>query len=204
MNSSKLPKEKRNQLILVALVAVIALGSLGFGLMQWQYGKLRSLTEACEVKEKERERVVDAINRAAQIEADYRAKNKLLAEQEQAMASGDLYSWLVNMIQTFKLPYQVDIPSISQPSPPSDVDLLPKYRYKQVTVKVTGTGYFHDIGQFITDFENHFPHVRIVNLTLEPPIGLGENLGATDKDTVDKEKLSFTMDIVTLVKPSNS
>jgi len=204
MNSSKLPKEKRNQLILVVLVAVIALGSLGFGLMQWQYGKLRSLTEACEVKEKERERVVDAINRAAQIEADYRAKNKLLAEQEQAMASGDLYSWLVNMIQTFKLPYQVDIPSISQPSPPSDVDLLPKYRYKQVTVKVTGTGYFHDIGQFITDFENHFPHVRIVNLTLEPPIGLGENLGATDKDTVDKEKLSFTMDIVTLVKPSNS
>ena len=204
MNFSKLPKEKRNQLILVALGAVIVLGALGFGLIKWQYGTLRTLADKREVADRKLARFVDAIKRADEIEAQYNAKSRLLAHQEEGMASGgDLFSWLVNAIRTFKLEgdYKVEMPQISQPTSPSDVNLLPKFPYKQVTIRLGGTAYFHDFGRFIADFENHFPHIRVVNLNLEPAAGAGAGLASGKKDRSEEEKLAFTMDVVTLVKP---
>jgi hypothetical protein len=196
MNFSKLPKNKRNQLIVVALLTVIVLGGLGFGLIKWQYGNLLALAEKKEVSEKRLIQVKDGINRADQIETEFTARNKLLAEQEETMASGgDLYSWMVNLLRRFKLPYRVEIPQISQPTPPSDMNLLPGFPYKQVTLRVSGTAYYHDFGKFIADFENQFPHIRVVNLMLEPTTIVGSS---------EKEKLAFTMDIVTLVKPDAS
>jgi hypothetical protein len=196
MNISKLPKAKRNQLIVVALVTAVVLGGLGFGLIKWQYGNLCALDEKKEAAEKKLTKVKDGINRADQIETEFTAKHRLLAEQEEVMASGgDLYSWMVNLLRRFKLPYRVDIPQISQPTPPSDMNLLPGFAYKQVTLRVSGTAYYHDFGKFITDFENNFPHIRVLNLTLEPTTSVGSS---------EKEKLAFTMDIVTLVKPDAS
>ncbi|MCU0782628.1 MAG: hypothetical protein MUF81_01000 [Verrucomicrobia bacterium] len=192
MNFSKLPKNKRNQLIMVALLTVIALGGLGFGLIKWQYANLRELAGKREVAEKKFARVTDTINRADQIETGFNAKNKALVEQEDAMASGDIYSWAVNSLRRFKLSYKVEIPQISQPAPPGDVNLLPKFPYKQVTFRAGGTAYFHDFGKFIADFENQSPHVRVLNLVLEPSPSVGAG---------EKEKLAFQMDIVTLVKP---
>jgi hypothetical protein len=197
MNFSKLPKAKRNHLIVVALLTVIALGGLGFGLIKWQYGNLRTLADKKEVAEKRLITVKDGINRADQIEAEFNAKKKKLAEQEEVMASGgDLYSWMVNSLRRFQLPYKaVDIPQIGQPTPPSDMSLLPQFPYKQMSLRVGGTAYYHDFGKFIADFENQFPHARVLNLALEPFPSAGPG---------EKEKLAFQMDIVTLVKPDAS
>ena len=190
---SQLPKEKLTRLIGVAVLTVIALGALGFGLIKWQYGTLRVIAGKTEVAEKRLEQVKDAIRRADQIEIEFNAKNKTLAEQEEAMASGDIYSWAVNALRRFKLSYRVEIPQIGQPTPPGDVNLLPKFPYKQVTLRVGGTAYYHDFGNFIADFENQFPQIRVANLSLEsaPSVGPGE-----------KEKLAFSLDIIALVKPS--
>jgi hypothetical protein len=202
MNFSRLPKPKRNQLFLVAGITVVILGGLGFGLIKWQYANLRALDDKQQVAEKKLARVADAIKHADQIEANYDAKRQLLAEQEEGMASGDLFSWLVNTLRTFKLDYRVDIPQISQPTTPDAVNLLPDFPFKQVTLKIGGTAYYQDLGEFVADFENHFPHIRLVNLTLEPAAGVGGALASADKEKVDKEKLSFTVDVVTLVKPN--
>jgi len=195
MNFSKLPKEKRTQLVAVVLFAVLALGGLGFGLIKWQYKKLRDITEKTEVAEKRLGKVQTAIRRADEIEREFKEKSALLAQQEESMASGDAYSWVVNLLRRFKLSYKVEIPQISQPTPPSDVNLLPKHPYKQVTLKLGGTAYYHDLGKFIADFENEFPHIRVVNLTLEP---------ATSVGSAEKEKLQFYMDLVVLVSPNAS
>lgn len=191
MKFNQLPKAKRNQLIVVVALTVVVLGGLGFGLIRWQYANLQLLADKQQVAEKKLARVADAIKRADQIQAEYDAKSKLLAEQEEGMASGGGLSWIVNMLRTFKLSYTVDIPQISQPTSPSDVNLLPKFPYKQVTFRVGGTAYYHDFGRFVADFENHFPHIRVMNLTVEPAasVGPGEN-----------EKLAFSMDIDILVK----
>jgi len=193
MNLSKLPKDKRNHLIVVAVVTIAVLALQGFVLIRWQFGNLRAVSEKREVAEKRLTKVKDAIIRADQIEDEFNAKNKQLAEQEESMASGgDLYSWMVNSLRRFKLPYKtVDIPQIGQPTPPVDMNLLPNFPYKQMSLRVGGTAYYHDFGKFVADFENQFPHVRVLNLTLEPfpAAGLSE-----------KERLAFNMDIVTLVK----
>ena len=107
------------------------------------------------------------------------------------MAPGDPVSWLFGKIQVFKLPYKVEIPQISAPG--DTKDFLGKFPYKQAAFSVGGTAYFHDLGKFIADFENHFPYFRIVNLDLTPAAGAAES---------DKEKLTFNFQIVTLVKPS--
>jgi len=49
------------------------------------------------------------------------------------------------------------------------------------------------LGKFIADFENKFPHCRLVNLAADAT-GVGASGG---------EKLTFRVDIVALVKPTN-
>jgi hypothetical protein len=193
MSWRKLPKEKRVHLVLVALGIVLVLGALGFGLIRWQYQRLNQIADRIEIAEKRLQQVQQSIARAEQIEAEFNARNRRLAEVEEAMATGDVYSWAVNLLRRFKLPYRVDIPQIGQPAGPSDVNLLPKFPYKQVTLKIGGTAYYQDLGQFIADFENQFPYIRLNNLLLEP---------ATGPASADREKLAFTLDIVALVKPT--
>jgi len=63
---------------------------------------------------------------------------------------------------------------------------------------VRGTAYYHDLGKFIADFENAFPYVRLLNLEMEP-VGLPSPASNPE----EQEKLSFKMDIVTLIKPTS-
>jgi hypothetical protein len=106
------------------------------------------------------------------------------------MASGDLFSWVVNkQLRPFIAPYKVEIPQFSQLEQ-KDMNLLPKFPYKQASLRVGGKARFHDFGKFLADFENAFPYFRVLNLEMEPtPLG------------DEKEKLTFSMDIIVLVKP---
>jgi hypothetical protein len=119
--------------------------------------------------------------------------NNQLNRAEEDVATGDLYAWTVDTIRRFKATYHhVDIPTAGQPTQ-SDCDLIGNFPYKQIRFTLNGTAYYHDLGQFISDFENKFPHCRVLNLSADP-IGQGPN---------GSEKLNFQMDIVALVKPLN-
>ncbi|HTQ49209.1 MAG TPA: GspMb/PilO family protein, partial [Candidatus Acidoferrales bacterium] len=67
------------------------------------------------------------------------------------------------------------------------------FPFKEIRVTISGTAYYHELGKFLADFENSFPHIRVVNLALEP-------VNATE---AGNEKLSFRMDIIALVKPNS-
>ena len=110
------------------------------------------------------------------------------------MVTGDPYSWALDALSKFKQNYELDLPQFGQPNV-SENTLLPKYPYRQVALTVAGTAYFHDLGMFISDFENRFPFARITNLDAEPTAGIsaGER---------EREKLNFKMDVVFLVKPN--
>jgi hypothetical protein len=75
----------------------------------------------------------------------------------------------------------------------ADVSLIPSFPYKQATVGVGGTAYYYDLGKFLAELENRFPYMRVQNLLLEPSPGANPE---------EKEKLSFRMEIVALIKPS--
>jgi len=191
---NKLSKEKRNRLILVILITLMILGGLWFGLISLQEQNLHTLAVKKDAARAKLDKEELRIKNADRLEAQVIEATKKLAELGEDMAPGDPLSWLVGKIQVFKLPYKgVDIPQISAPG--ETKEFLAKFPYKQAAFSVGGTAYFHDLGKLISDFENHFPYFRVMNLDLTPATGAAES---------DKEKLTFNLQIVTLVKPSAS
>jgi Tfp pilus assembly protein PilO len=188
-----MPKEKRNTLILVALIVAVVAGA-------WYMVVFKSQTESIDNMRARRDAAVKklqeaklAIKSADQVESQLCDGKKRLEKVEDTMATGDLYSWTINIIRQFKLGYKVEIPQFSQIDGPRDTTMLPNFPYKQATLTIGGTAHFHDFGRFVADFENQFPYMRLMNLTLEPASGLA----------ADRERLSFRMEITTLVKPAS-
>jgi len=191
MNFSKLSKEKRNQFILVVLVTLGALAGLGLGLVKYQKENLVRLAERKAVAEKKLAQMEDAVKHAARLQSDLTDAKQTLSQLESDIApAGDLYSWLISTIRSFKAGYrQVEIPQYSQIGPTTDMTMLPAFPYKQASMTIAGKAHYHDLGRFLADFENKFPHIRILNLALD-----------VDGNPQEVEMLAFRMDIVTLVK----
>jgi Tfp pilus assembly protein PilO len=188
----KISNEKRNQLILVLVVAVAVLAGIWFGLISLQQEHLQALADRRSEVQAKLDKVQSAVKNADRFESEVTEICKRLADLEEDMAPTDPYGWMFSKIRLFKMPYKVEIPQISQPVL-NDVNLLPKFPFKQATFTMAGTGHFHDVGKFLADLENHFPYFRVVKLDLAP--------APTSTDN-EKEKLQFVMDVVTLVKPA--
>jgi cell division protein FtsB len=192
MNFKKLSKEKRKQLFSVVAGTVAVIAALGYLLVHGGYQRLSRLEQQKIDARARLEQMERTVAQADQIAASEKAARAALDEREASMASGDLYSWMHGAIRRFQRPYKLDIPQIGAASEPTKVDLVPQFPYQQSAVAVSGSAYYHDLGQFIADFENNFPLMRIQNLSLEQQAG---------PEAADREKLSFRMDIVALVKP---
>ena len=195
MNFKKLSKEKKQHLVLVVVITLAALAALGLGVVKRQFEYLGRLAVAKETTTKKLHTVEEAVKRIKQIQAELAENRKALVEQEIDVADGDLYSWVINTLRKFSADYKVEIPQKSGITGPSEMTMLPSFPYKQASITVLGTAHYHELGRFIAEFENQFPHIRVLNLAVEvaPASGTGE-----------VEKLSFRMEIVTLVKSNAS
>ena len=187
-------KDKRNQLILAALIIAVLAGGWFMVVYKSQTQSLDTMRSKRDAAVKKLQEAKLAIKTADQVETQLCDVKKRLEQVEETMATGDLYSWAINTVRQFKLGYKVEIPQFSQIDGPRDTTMLANFPYKQATLTIGGTAHFHDFGKFVADFENQFPYMRVMNLTLEPSSGL---LSA------DKERLSFRMEIATLVKPAS-
>lgn len=188
----RLSKEKLNQLILVILGTVVLLALIYVFLIAPQNSELARIGKDKTAADLKLQLDTNTISKSENSIMEFTKTSDDLsrAEADVASASGDNYSWIYDLISQFKRTYNVDIPSIGQPIP-GDVDVLPHFPYKQqLTFSVSGSAYYHDFGKFIADFENKFPHIRVVNLVLEPSGG-------------DDEKLNFRMDVIALIKPNS-
>ena len=192
---NKLSQEKRNQLVLTSAAILLLLGGTYFTLIRYQQDGLKTWGLKKAATEKKLSEIRDNIKNSRQIEAELLVVSNRLAVQEEEMPAGDLYASLVNTIRKFKLGRPVEIPQFNSPGNATDVNLLPKFPYKQVVMTLVGTAHYHDLGKFIADFENEFPSARIVNLELTP---------ASAASAADKEKLAFKLDLVSLIKSGPS
>jgi Tfp pilus assembly protein PilO len=190
---NKLSKEKQKQLVLAVITTVALVAGLWGTLIRFQQAGLEKLTAEKFKVDSELKQIKDTFDNGKQIKAELAAVNSGLQAQEKDMASGDLYSSMIAFITAFKQAYNVDIPLFNSGGAATDVSLLPKMPYKQVTISIAGTAFYDELGKFVSDFENKFPSSRILNLELAPA-------GGPNPD--DKEKLSFRMDVVSLVKLS--
>jgi Tfp pilus assembly protein PilO len=190
---TKLPKEKRDRLILVCLSTLALLVLIVLGLIIPQNRAIDKIKTDTANAKKTLQDMEDVINKADATASNLHDLTYTLSHAESDMAVGDPNAWIYNTIRNFKGRYKVDI-SVSGQSAMGNVDLLPKFPYKQLKVTVSGTAYYHDLGKFIADFENTYPHTRVENLTIDPAGGAGDN----------NEKLTFRMDIIALVKPNET
>jgi hypothetical protein len=189
----RLSREKRNQLIVVGVITLAVLGLIYFGLIQPQYDSLAKIAKAKKAANNQLLSIKTTVTNAKMVADDLSGTTHALAETEADLASGDLYSWTYDTLRRFKQAYRVEIPDVGHPTT-GEMDLLPSFPYKQIKFSINGKAYYHDLGKFIADFENNFPHARVVNLIVEPLPGADGGI----------EKLSFRMDIVALVKANAS
>jgi len=195
MNFKKLPPEKRKQLILVVLVTLVLLGGLGWGVIRSQYLGLAQVAVKKVSVQNQLRQAQETIKRSAQVETDLQVARAAMTEAESDVATGDLYSWVINTFRRFKAPYKVQIPQFSPLGAPTETTLLPAFPYKQAVLVMSGTARFHDFGRYLADLENQFPHMRVINLSLD----LNSSPAAGEEET-----LSFRMEIIMLVKPNAS
>lgn len=190
-----LPKDKRDRLILVCLGTLTIVVGLYYGVITTQRKSLaemakKQMEEANKLKSGQR-----LASGTAQIEKSLEAADTKLKAIEGRMPSGDMYSWIILTVNTFKENYQVDIPQFSR-EVPSEVGMYAQYPYRAAVFNLRGTAHFHEFGRFVADFENTFPYMRIQNIELDP--ASTSNANAQN----DQEKLAFKMEIVTLVNPN--
>ena len=190
---NKLPKQKRDQFVLVGLITATLLAAIYFGWIRSQNSNMARIKNNTAAAQDKLLKIEDTIKKSADTNMKLAEINDTLSQDESDMAYGDINAWTYDTIRHFKTPYKVDISTPGQPTS-GDVDLLANFPYKQIKFTINGTAYYHDLGDFIAHFENNFPHLRVVNLTLAPAGGTGD----------DSEKLSFRMDIIALTKPNDA
>jgi Tfp pilus assembly protein PilO len=183
-------REKRNQLVIVVVVTMAILALIGFGLIRSQFDTISKIENDKHTADDRLKDIKNGVKTADAIASELIEVTNALSHTEADMASGDLFSWSYDTMRHFKQQYKVEIPEIGHPTA-GNVDLLPSFPYKQIQFTISGSGYYHDLGKFIADFENNFPHSRMAHLIIE-----------SDRD--NSEKLMFRMDIISLMKPNPS
>jgi len=196
---NKISPQKRNQIIAVALLALGVIAGLYFGLLKPQAARLAAASARASAFATKISQADALLRSSAQAEAALAAQQAALAAAEQSMASGDIYLWLINSLNDFNAARRVAIADFQRESL-GDAGLLPNFPYKAALFPIKGSGYFHDIGRFLADFENAFPFARVQNLELSPAAKAGAKPDASSAP--DTERLDFSFQIVALIKPT--
>ena len=191
---SKLPKEKRDKIILLSLGTAVASAALWFLLINTQLGVLRKVGKQAEQSREQLARGQATLKTQAEVNRQFSEASTALKQRELVMASpNDMYFWLIQTVNGFRANYKVEIPQFGREMP-AEVGCFAKFPYRAALFNVRGTAYFHDFGKFLADFENAFPYIRVQNIDLEP----ASNDGSADA----REKLGFKIELLTLVRPN--
>lgn len=188
---NRLSKAKRDQILMTVLGTATVLAIIWFFLISPQRAAKQSIDKNMGAKLHQLQEMEDSIKKADSVTNELRTLETQLDSAESDMASYDPNVWVYDIVRHFKEHYKVDISVAGQPST-GEVDILSNFPYRQLRVTLTGSGFYHDLGDFIANFENTYPHIRIVNLSMEPAGGNDES----------SEKLNFRMDIIALIKPN--
>ncbi|MBI3882276.1 MAG: hypothetical protein HY301_19740 [Verrucomicrobia bacterium] len=195
----RLPKEKRDRIILVAGVTVVALAAIGYCVIKPQEEALKARREKIEAVEGELTTAGRLASQADKIQKDLEDATFRITQIEDTMASGDMYSWIIKTMSRVQERHNVQIPNFVPPAV-GEVSAFGKFPYQAATFSIRGTAHFHEVGKFIADLENTFPCARITGLELD---ALNSGIGSADSSG-KSEKVTFKFEFVTLIKPNNS
>lgn len=192
---TKLPKDKRDKIILIAMGTVMVCIALWLLVINMQRATLRGVREQANKSREQLVRGEATVKTQALINEQFEEASLALKQREMAMAApNDMYSWLIQTLNGFRAGYKVEIPQFGRELP-TEVGCFAKFPYRAALFNVRGSAHYHDFGKFLADFENAFPYIRVQNIELEPSAGEEARSGEA------REKLGFRMELVTLVRP---
>ena len=194
---ARLSKEKRDRLILVIiLTSAITLG-LWYGIITTRKQRLEATKVSTRAAFERLEKAKNLLKLSDKAESQLADALNKLAVIEESMASGvDHYTWAILLLEKARAGHEVKIIEVTRPVK-GEVGVLAQFPYPAAIFTVRGSGFYHDFGKFLADFENSFPYFRVQNLTLAPAL---DSVVGPDTSAAN-EGLSFRMEIVALIKP---
>lgn len=194
----QLSSTKKQHFGLVLVGTVLVLAGVYFAVIRPTQAGVAKLQDDIAAAEK---KYVDASKLVRSAEAEEEklgSREAQLNAIESGMVSGDQNLWIRLTYEKFRTqsPYKVEIPNFPPPATGA-MEMIPEFPYKAATYRVSGTAFYHDLGKFLSDFENSFPYMRVLNLEITPDDELGSlSTGA------ERERLRFMFEINALIRPA--
>jgi len=212
----RLTKEKRDKLVVTVLFSVMAIFLIKGTLMGMQDSKIAQLQKNLEDAEKKATEAQRIVARKSQIAAELEDVQHTVNLVEGEMPTeGNAYAWITQTINNYRNErlgqYQHLEFKDFQPPVFQDIGILPSKSttaekgipYQGARFKISGVGYYHDLGKFLADFENDFRYIRFENFV----VATYSESNAADNESANasqSELLSFRMEVVAPVLTPNS
>src|SRR5947207_1868755 len=145
---NRLSKEKRDKLILVGILAVLAIAGLWYGVISVQRKKIEEIGKKTAEAETKLAKATNLVKNREKIETESQAVSAKLKVIETGMPSGDVYAWFIALIDQFRASSRVDIPQKSREEI-VDIGVFAKFPYRAAKFTLKGSAYFHDFGKFL-------------------------------------------------------
>lgn len=187
-------QRKLSHVVLVVLGAALLLAGIWYGLLDGPRMKLSFMVRARKDATEKLDKLRRSVAEAAKSKAAIDAANLKLEQIESRMPVGDPYRWLVTALADFPATTNVSLANIEPPHV-SETTLLPKVPYRTASFTLTGMAYYHQFGVFLAALENHFPHMRVKKLDLNPVF-------PGQADSPEGERLNFQLEVMVLFKPA--
>lgn len=196
-----LTKEKKERLILVGVVTLMAGAAIYYGLVGTAKTQLakQSINLAKAKQDLEIARI--AVKNWDRFQADLTAVSNSLQSIEAKMVSAeDPLSWAYALLKEMSKDHpKVTImpegkPSLSVPG----MGLPSGFSYTNAVFGMKGEAAYEDLGEFLADFENRFPYFHIQDLT----VYTGARGGDGETGRRKAGEVTFTMKLVALLRPS--
>jgi len=205
----KLSKAQRDTMIMV-IVGTVAVGAaLWYFVVNDRNQALAQTQLKSQQMHDKLSKAEDLLRHSEMVGETLRSQSNKLQQIESTLAPDrDSYSWVITNMNFFvtnwevqmadpsniapnstAIAHEVHLASISQ-AEISDKGILPRFPYRWATFHVKGVAFFHDLGRFISDFENSHKYFRVQNFDIFPTTGV----------SAEPEKLSFNFDIVAPVQ----
>jgi hypothetical protein len=185
---------KRNALLGLFGGTLLACVAIWYYVIQWEQRKVAELEETTLQIQKK----IEVARRNGQLddemERELEEQEEKLLSYEMRMAHGDVYLWIINRLQAYRRSYGIEFSEFDPPQV-GDLDIFPKVPYKAARFAVGGTATYFGFGEFLAEFENNFPHMRVRRLEMEP--------AATSNGTNDEARISFKLEFTMLVKTNS-
>jgi Tfp pilus assembly protein PilO len=202
---NKLPKDKRDKLILVGLATAGVVAALYLLVISVQKTALEEYANHTEDVKEKLAKAERWLRMAPGIEARLTSCRQELEAKQANMAPVDKFKWFYNTLDHFRAQHRVKLVDITREPEVGDIGVLPRFPYQAATFGVKLNARYHDFGAFLADFENTFPDMRVQNLEIEREGGghsMGKEAVQPEHRGPNSENLAITMRIVTLIKPT--